>query len=527
MDVAVDIAPAENDKEFCKLDIFQIETYDRNPRILPNPKAKDIEASLRASGGYDGVLVVTQRPGSDVYMVQAGGNTTLSLLKKLYSDTNDENFRVVTVDVRPWTGEFDVMAYHYRENNQRGDLCFGERSLEMYALYRQYCDDIGECGAQPTVANFCGYLAETYGISCAPPNFSLYKYTAEILADAMPFLVKRTRFTRTQAIAIRTLYKKIGTVWSERGVGTKKEFDEVFFEHLSRRDKSLEAIFAREVNDNPATIGIGLDEDELISALKNEFARSESIDCTYSQAGVWINAALRTGPEIVRQVEAESLMPDANPAPSSSAKASLTASPNKLDRSANDVNVETPSNEPTRMELNAPHEIADPLRPPSDVDDLPTLRAKAFGYAIRIATRNRLQELIVATPDIGFGYLVTDVHEDVLQPPSDGLSSVTAAWWALAAGCALTMTPSALREEYMPDESFLRTIIEQRNIDLMAQSFPIQSIDQSGRLWDALKVKDWSDYLAIQKIHKAIMLAANGLQGLWNTRAPSPERSRE
>lgn len=532
MTAALNPAPERMTDDYRKLDIGQIEPYDRNPRYLPNPKTKELEASLRASGGLDGVLAVTRRPGADAYMVFEGGNTTLTLLKKLYAETKDERYRYVTADIRPWSGDFDVMARHYRENNIRGDLSWGERSLEMLALYRQYCEEGASGGAKPTVARFCSHISERFGISCAPSHFSLYKFTAGSLAEAMPFLVRRTRFTKAQAVAIRTRYSKIKAAWCDKGAGTAEEFDEVFFGLLARQDKALEKTFAREIADDPAGLpDISYSDDDLISGLQNEFARSENIDCTYAQAGVWISAAMQNEPKIIRQ---EAFRADDNALTGSGARTSLQERPtlnSKLAASpaqktetkgATEAGGENADLEATPSSVpSAPSTVLSPLK---DGDDLPSLRRKAYGYASRIALRNHLQDVVVALPDIGLGYLLTEVHDDLTNPAADGASSSVVAWWALAAGCALSMTPEAVRDRLMPEDSFLRTALDQGNIELLAQGSPFQSFDQSGRFWAAMKEKDWSDYLAIQKLFRAMTTAARGLNNLWSIRGISTGR---
>ncbi|WP_165793871.1 hypothetical protein [Hyphococcus luteus] len=524
MNAALDSPSNREAGDYRRLDIDQIEPYDRNPRQLPNPKTHDLEASLRASGGLERVLAVTRRPGAGAYMVLEGGNTTLILLKKLLSETNDERFRHVTADIRPWPGDLDVMARHYRENNTRGDLSFGERSLEMLALYRQYCEEAAPTDSRPTVAKFCSYLAKRFGIPCAPSNFSLYKFTAEPLAEAMPFLVRRTRFTKAQAVAIRGRYNKIKAVWCDKDAGTKDEFDEAFFGLLARQDKALEKTFAREIADDPSSLpDIAYNDDELISGLQNEFARSEAIDCSYAQAGVWISAALHGGPKIIPRdaLEADGdELPQADISTSPQTRATLP-DVHTFSKDQTSETKDPPGNGHDAIEIALAHSVRSdslaphPLSPPKEGDDLPALRRNAYGYASRIAIRNGLQDLVVALPDSGFGYLLIEVHDDLMQAARTVSPSIVA-WWALAAGCALSMTPEAVRDRVMPEDSFLRTTLDQGNIELLAQGYPFQSFDQSGRFWDALKAKDWSDFLAIQKLFKAMTVAVRGLHNLWS-----------
>ena len=64
------------------LTIDLIKPYDRNPRRTINPLYDEIKASIRAKGGLNNLLTVTRRPGDPQYMVVAGGNTRLMILKE-------------------------------------------------------------------------------------------------------------------------------------------------------------------------------------------------------------------------------------------------------------------------------------------------------------------------------------------------------------------------------------------------------------------------------------------------------------
>lgn len=76
------------------LEVTQIDTYDGDPRLFANEKAEDIEGSIRANGFYE-ALVVTRRRDSERFMLAAGSNTTLRILKRLYTETQDEKYRWV------------------------------------------------------------------------------------------------------------------------------------------------------------------------------------------------------------------------------------------------------------------------------------------------------------------------------------------------------------------------------------------------------------------------------------------------
>ena len=118
------------------LDIDQIQPIEHNPRLLQNPKWRELEASISASGGLTQALAVTKRPGDQRYTVHQGGNTRLRILQKLFKETADARYRRVRVEVHPYTNEFDLAALHDRENVCRGDLTFMERAWKQVSAVR-------------------------------------------------------------------------------------------------------------------------------------------------------------------------------------------------------------------------------------------------------------------------------------------------------------------------------------------------------------------------------------------------------
>lgn len=62
------------------IDISRIQPYEHNPRHGRNPEYDRIRDSIRNTG-LDQPLVVTQRPDATDFVVHAGGNTRLIILK--------------------------------------------------------------------------------------------------------------------------------------------------------------------------------------------------------------------------------------------------------------------------------------------------------------------------------------------------------------------------------------------------------------------------------------------------------------
>jgi ParB family protein of integrating conjugative element (PFGI_1 class) len=115
------------------LEVTAIDCYDHNPRIFANEKAEDIEASIRANG-YTDALVVTRRREGDRFMLAAGSNTTLRVLQDLWQTTQDERFRWVNCIFQPFESDAKLLAQHLGENLNRGDMRFWEVAKGMVAL---------------------------------------------------------------------------------------------------------------------------------------------------------------------------------------------------------------------------------------------------------------------------------------------------------------------------------------------------------------------------------------------------------
>ena len=98
-----------------KIEVARIRSYARNPRRQENPEYARIKASIRAEG-LDQPLVVTQEPGEADYVLQAGGNTRLRILKELHQETEENRFFMVDCLIKPWVHESHLLFAHLREN---------------------------------------------------------------------------------------------------------------------------------------------------------------------------------------------------------------------------------------------------------------------------------------------------------------------------------------------------------------------------------------------------------------------------
>ena len=115
------------------LEVTSIDGYDHNPRLYRNESYEDLEASIRANGFTDS-LTVTRRRDGDRFMLAAGSNTTLEILKNLWTTTGEERFRWVNCVYQPYEGDTKLLAQHLGENLNRGNMKFWEIASGMVEL---------------------------------------------------------------------------------------------------------------------------------------------------------------------------------------------------------------------------------------------------------------------------------------------------------------------------------------------------------------------------------------------------------
>ncbi|MDZ7770173.1 MAG: ParB family protein [Woeseiaceae bacterium] len=110
-----------------RVEVARIHAYERNPRHSPNPEYDRIKASILVHG-MDQLLQITRRPAQQDFIVRAGGNTRLQIVKELFAATGEECFGVVECQYLEWQGETDVLLAHLRENDLRGNLTFIDKA---------------------------------------------------------------------------------------------------------------------------------------------------------------------------------------------------------------------------------------------------------------------------------------------------------------------------------------------------------------------------------------------------------------
>ena len=195
------------------LPISQIREYDRNPRRERNPKYDEIKASIRAKKGLENPLTITRRSGEENqdFMVHAGGNTRLRILKELYEETQDPAFSEVQCLFIPWESESGTLTAHLIENDTRGELTFIDRARAIREL-RLLLE--AESGRSISLRQLSSELRER-GYAIDSSMISRMDYAMDTLLPAIPkalraglgkHQIERVRQLETQLIQYLKLH---------------------------------------------------------------------------------------------------------------------------------------------------------------------------------------------------------------------------------------------------------------------------------------------------------------------------------
>ena len=129
----------------------ELRPYELNPRIVRNPLYDEIKASIRERG-LDAPPAITRRPGENHFIIRNGGNTRLSILKELWTQTKEERFFKIHCLFRPWQSEIVALTGHLAENELHGSLTFIERALAVNKAREIYEQGVAETLSQRQLA---------------------------------------------------------------------------------------------------------------------------------------------------------------------------------------------------------------------------------------------------------------------------------------------------------------------------------------------------------------------------------------
>ena len=498
--------------EALDVEISHIQPYERNPRHNRNPEYDRIKDSIRIHG-LDQPLVITQRPGSADYIVHAGGNTRLLILKELFAETGDVQFSRVPCLFRVWTQESEVLLAHLRENDLRGNLTFIDKARAVFETKRLIEEESGDgvISSKELVIK----LRET-GFSISRGAISQMEYAVWTLLPLIPQALE-AGMGKHQVERIRALERATRKLWQRYCSGGDSAFDAVLGTLCRRYDgpdwntdllkSAIEAEIADEAETSIHTIRVALDAEiagrELVipepdpePADKPAWYENHDRDETttdVSETQDDHDDAETTG---IPQAEEPENPPDSDPVE--------TSAPSHADSVAE-----------------SPEPLIEPLidTTPFGSADLKSLRGRAWTLAARLAQRNGMGDLVEPVSGKGLGFVLRDVPDPVLaeQLDEDSLSQVSMLWWQLAACAEMTFAPLEAIVPLLPTDSVLRRALEEQDAGLLFNSIWTLDPGHTGyRLWRPLNDSDWSDLLNLMDTYRRIRhLAAKTGVMIW------------
>jgi ParB family protein of integrating conjugative element (PFGI_1 class) len=497
------------------LDVNEIALYDHNPRHSANPKFDVIKASIRAQG-MDQPLVVTQRPGETAYMMGAGGNTRLTILKALYKETGEARFSRVPCVVRPWCGESEVLLAHLRENDLRGSLTFIEKARAVLEA-KQFIE--AETGTDELTHKDFVKVLQSSGYSISRSVISQMAYAVQTLLPLIPQALE-AGLGKHQVERIRALERAARRLWQRYDAGDDSGFDAVLMALCRRYD------------------GPDWDTDSLQRALETEIA--EATETSIHTLRVALDAELDGRKLVIPEVESEPV----------TERSWTGGSPTGVDDSGDgdddtaqaerERGAISVGSEPSDTQSAGPAEVlneglAQPTEPAADASarstetllevdasaprDLKSLRGRAWTLAAGLAQRHGIGELVMPLSGQGLGFVLRDVPDPALtdQLDDDTLNQVSMLWWQLAACAEMTFAPLEAIVPTLPSESVLRKALEDQDAGLLFNSVWTLDPGHTGyRLWRVLNDADWRDLIQLMDTYRRIrQLAADTGTALW------------
>jgi ParB family protein of integrating conjugative element (PFGI_1 class) len=252
------------------LEVTDIDGYDRNPRQFRNDSEADIRHSIE-SNGFQDALVVTRRQRGDRFMLAAGSNTTLNVLKELYKTTGADKYRWVNCIFQPYQDEPKLLAQHLAENLNRGDMRFWEIALGMTELITMINDARGQAqtGSTKFSVRDAAEALTSRGLKVSKSGVALWTFAAQRLGDLGPATAALSYHATRDEVqprlhALRALADRFGVAegeyWGRIVKPTLEQYGQAYdpacpgsFDHSAACDR-VQAAFADAVNETVADV---------------------------------------------------------------------------------------------------------------------------------------------------------------------------------------------------------------------------------------------------------------------------------
>lgn len=438
------------------LDVTQIRRYEQDPRQHANPQFEEIKASILAQGGINNPLTVTRRPGEEHYIIEAGGNTRLRALQELWEATGDERFHFTHVLFKPWESESQILTRHLIENELRGEMLFVDKARGLQVLRRQWA---AESGSQELADGEFHRRLKEAGFSISRRSITRLRFTAQI-AESLPEATADPSFGREVVDRVMALHGAARRIWEDNAL-LETEFPAVWDRALTESDSPEFSLVA--LQHNLACI-LG----EWVSG-KDAGDISLELDCLiYERRGVTPSEPLPSAPPFTKPDDAVSAeaplvdqAPDARPElgtewPEADVVETEPA-PWPDDMADPPESPAMGEVDPSKGRADAPRGAFGPgaIPSPIPVNDLKSLKARAYVLAQRIAQHYRMGPIIAPAPQTHFGFILTDIpHNTIDETPKH--IPIEQVWWLLYGFCHQEEIDAALLDRFTPADSEFR-----------------------------------------------------------------------
>ena len=441
------------------LDVTQIRRYEQDPRQHANPQFEEIKASILAQGGINNPLTVTRRPGEEHYIIEAGGNTRLRALQELWEATGDERFHYTHVLFKPWESESQILTRHLIENELRGEMLFVDKARGLEALRRQWA---AESGLDDLSRGEFHRRLKAAGFTISERAITRLRFTAQIAAS-LPEATADPSFGREVVDRVMALHGAARRFWADNAL-LEAEFPAAWDRALTESDSPEFSLVA--LQHNLACI-LG----EWVSG-KDAGDISLELDCLiYERRGEAQTETLPPSPPVtastgtLAETEAypEDSAPDAQPESPSGWPGADYGEPEPTPWLGDPDAAEPESTalgavDPGKGHTDAPRGEFGPgaIPSPIPVNDLKSLKARAYVLAQRIAQHYRMGPIIAPAPQTHFGFILTDFPDNVDETPQH--IPIAQVWWLLYGLCHQEDIEAALLDRLAPADSEFRLV---------------------------------------------------------------------
>ena len=468
-----------------KIEVARICSYARNPRRQENPEYDRIKASIRTEG-LDQPLVVTQEPNEVNYVLQAGGNTRLRILKELHQETGENRFSRVDCLIKPWVHESNLLFAHLRENELRGSLSFIDKA---HAVFEAKALLEAEMSVEALSQRHLETLFQERGFSLSHGMISKMGYAVHTLWPVMPHALS-AGLGRPQIEKIRSLERATLQIWQRRNLGDKPSFELVFAELCRRHDNA------------------DWDIQPLRSALENEVA--EESEQSIQVIRLEMEACLAGNSFVAIDTQADEFedtpqVGDGNEGPLTNL--SDFSSPNEGDELTVAEAIGHIVDEPPGLSGDTTEDSSPPVSDHKTPKDIDTLRTQMWECALALAERNGMGDRVIPLPGQGLGFLLCDVPSAELTETLDEglLGQVSSLWWQLAACSEVTVAPVEILLAYLKEDSVLHKALATQDAALLFES--VWTLDPGhigSQLWQQLSDTDFQELLAMMTLYRRI-----------------------